>query len=88
MCGEMAGDPLATVLLLGLGLDEFSVAPTILPEIKKIIRSVRLSDAKRLADHVLSLDTEDAIRAAVADHMRKTFPEIPINLPKNDEARP
>jgi phosphotransferase system enzyme I (PtsI) len=49
MCGEMAGDPLATLLLLGLGLDEFSVIPTILPEIKKIIRSVSLKDAQKLA---------------------------------------
>ena len=87
MCGEMAGDPLATVLLLGLGLDEFSVAPTILPEIKKIIRSVRLTEAKQLAERVLTLDTEDAIRAAVADVMRKQFPEIPINFPTTHEAR-
>lgn len=81
MCGEMAGDPLATLLLLGLGLDEFSVAPTILPEIKKIIRSVHLTEAKHLAERVLRLDTEDAIRAAVAAVMRQKFPDIPLNVP-------
>jgi phosphotransferase system enzyme I (PtsI) len=68
-------------LLLGLGLDEFSVAPTILPEIKKIIRSVHMTEAKHLADRVLGLDTEDAIRAAVAAVMRQKFPDIPFNVP-------
>ena len=40
ICGEMAGDPLATVLFVGLGVDELSVIPPVLPEIKKIIRSI------------------------------------------------
>jgi phosphotransferase system enzyme I (PtsI) len=55
MCGQMAGDPLATILLVGLGLDEFSVVPTVLPEIKKIIRSIRYTEAVQIADHVLTM---------------------------------
>ena len=76
MCGEMAGDPLATMLLLGLGLDEFSVVPHILPEIKKIIRSVHYSEAKHLANRVLEMDTEDEIKSYMKEVMRKKIPDI------------
>ena len=78
MCGEMAGDPLATVLLLGLGLDEFSVVPRVLPEIKKIIRSVSTKEARKVAKLVLTLDTEDDIRAYLVAYMRKKMPDVPL----------
>ncbi len=77
MCGEMAGDPLATMLLLGLGLDEFSVVPTVLPEIKKIIRSVHFTEAKHIAEKVLTLQTEDEIKSYLQRIMKEKFPEIP-----------
>jgi phosphotransferase system enzyme I (PtsI) len=48
MCGEMAGDPLYTVLLVGMGLREFSVTPPLVPEMKKIIRSIRQDRAREL----------------------------------------
>ncbi len=79
MCGEMAGDPLATMLLLGLGLDEFSVVPHILPEIKKIIRSVHYSEAKHLAERVLKMETEDEIEAYMKEVMKNKFPDIPLD---------
>lgn len=79
MCGEMAGDPLATILLLGLGLDEFSVVPNMLPEIKKIIRSVKYSEAQRIAKRVLKMKTEDEIKEFLRTTMKKKFPDIPIN---------
>lgn len=78
MCGEMAGDPLATVLLLGLGLDEFSVVGTALPEIKKIIRSVTYTEAQKIANHVLELQTEDEITAYLHSIMKEKFPDIPM----------
>lgn len=78
MCGEMAGDPLATVLLVGLGLDEFSVVPTMIPEIKKIIRSVRYDEAKMLAEEILTMQTEDEIKARLKSYMKEKFPDIPI----------
>jgi phosphotransferase system enzyme I (PtsI) len=78
MCGEMAGDPLATVLLIGLGLDELSVNPSALPEIKKIIRTVKHRDARRMADHVLSLATEDEIKEYLSSIVRNKVPELPI----------
>ncbi len=78
MCGEMAGDPLATFLLVGLGLDEFSVIPTVLPEIKKIIRTVRYRDAKRVAERALSLSAESEIREYLSSVVRDRVPEIPL----------
>jgi len=71
MCGEMAGDPLATILLLGLGLDEFSVVPAALPEIKKIIRSVKYRDAKKIAKKALSLVTEDELKKYLTGVMKE-----------------
>ena len=78
MCGEMAGDPLATMLLVGLGLDEFSVIPTILPEIKKIVRSVHYTECKHLAERVLTMDTEDEIKSYLRTLMQLKFPDLLI----------
>jgi phosphotransferase system enzyme I (PtsI) len=78
MCGEMAGDPLATILLLGLGLDEFSVVGTSLPEIKKIIRSVKFEEAQQVAHDVLEMQTEDEIKSYLKKIMSERFPDIPI----------
>ena len=55
MCGEMAGDPLATVVLLGLGLDSFSMGPIGIPLIKRIVRSVS------------SMEAESFVRTLLAD---------------------
>lgn len=79
MCGEMAGDPLATVLLVGLGLDELSVIPTVLPEIKKIIRSIKFKDAKRIADRVLALPTEDDVKHYLSTVIKNKLPDLPID---------
>ncbi|MBI4432758.1 MAG: phosphoenolpyruvate--protein phosphotransferase [Candidatus Omnitrophica bacterium] len=57
LCGEMSGDPVLTPVLVGLGLDEISTSPVMIPEIKKVIRSISYEDAKRIADHALTLRT-------------------------------
>jgi phosphotransferase system enzyme I (PtsI) len=80
MCGEMAGDHLATVLLVGLGLDEFSVIPSVLPEIKKIIRSIKFRDAKRVSDKVLLMSTVEEIRAYLSSIIKNKVPDIPLEL--------
>lgn len=80
VCGEMAGDPLATVFLVGIGVDELSVVPPVLPEIKKIIRSIKLKDAKRVADRVCLLHTEPEIRAFLSSIIKNKVPEIPFEL--------
>ncbi len=54
MCGEMAGDPLYTVILLGLGLDEFSMSAVQIPKVKKIIRSISKAEAKKLVEQLFT----------------------------------
>ena len=61
MCGEMAGDPYFTVVLLGLGLDEFSVSAPQVPKIKKVIRSVSFGDSKAIAEEVLKCRDKEGI---------------------------
>ncbi len=53
VCGEMAGDPVYVPLLLGLGVDELSMTPTLLPSVKFLIRAMRMDDAKKLAIEAL-----------------------------------
>ncbi len=79
MCGEMAGDPLAAVLLVGMGLDEFSVLPSMLPEVKKIIRSVRYKDAKRVAEKALAMHTEEEIKEYLSSVLKTIIPELPLD---------
>ncbi len=62
LCGELAGNPLATPILLGLGLDEFSLSPVYLPEVKGVIRGVRMDDARRLAEKCLAAPTAEVVR--------------------------
>ena len=57
MCGEMAGEPLAVLILLGLGLDEFSITASSIPHIKKIIRSVSLEKAQEVTEQIMKLST-------------------------------
>lgn len=61
MCGELGGDERATVLLLGMGLDEFSMSAISIPKIKKIIRNTNFSEAKKLADEALQKATAKEI---------------------------
>jgi phosphotransferase system enzyme I (PtsI) len=79
LCGEMAGNPLATALLVGLGIDELSVVPAVLPEIKKIIRSLDYKEAKRVAKKALSLTTCDEVEEHLVNFIRKEIPDIPLD---------
>ncbi|TVR31309.1 MAG: phosphoenolpyruvate--protein phosphotransferase [Spirochaetaceae bacterium] len=73
MCGEMAGDPLAALILLGLGLDEFSMSASGIPEVKRIIRSVSMSEAEELVGTVLEMKSFEEIDSFVQDVMEKRF---------------
>ncbi|MDR1434487.1 phosphoenolpyruvate--protein phosphotransferase [Candidatus Endomicrobiellum devescovinae] len=61
MCGEMAGEPKYTPVILGMGLDEFSVSPSQIATIKKIVRSMSFVDCKTIADKVLKLEDSKSI---------------------------
>ena len=63
MCGELAGDPVATMILLGLGLDEFSMTASSIPLIKNILRSVTKAECEAFAQKALTMDTAEEITA-------------------------
>ena len=69
MCGELAGDENATILLVGMGLDEFSMSAISVPRIKKLIRNVNYQDAKHLAEKALQQPTAAEIERLVADFL-------------------
>ena len=62
MCGEMAGDPLSVPILLGLGLDELSVSPVMVPEIKRVIRSLNMVEVRKIARRVLRYHSTEEIK--------------------------
>jgi len=76
MCGQMAGDPLMTHLLLGLGIDELSMAPSALPAVKDMIRSVTLAQAKRLAETALREETAADVLKLCRELTARVAPEI------------
>ena len=59
----MAGDPVAALVLVGLGVRELSLNAVSIPEVKNVIRRTRASDLKRLVDELFALDTAKEIRA-------------------------
>src|SRR5262249_21329490 len=75
MCGEMAGEPLLGVVLVGLGLDELSMNAVTIPMVKSVLRASTMAEARKLADQALSLATADEIEGLVREHMAKRFSE-------------
>jgi phosphotransferase system enzyme I (PtsI) len=75
VCGEMSGEPLYTMLLLGMGMRQFSVTPQNIPEIKNVIRSITLDDARRVAEEALKLETARDATNYLREQYRRVFPE-------------
>ncbi len=70
MCGELAGEPLAIPILLGLGLDEFSMNGPAIPVAKEILRALTVDEAREIAEDALHLDSAEAVQELV----RARFP--------------
>jgi len=68
VCGEMAGDPEAAPILLGLGLDEFSLAAPGIPHLKAVLREWSYRDAQKIAAEVINLENGQAVREHVRNH--------------------
>lgn len=75
LCGEMASDPLFIVILLGLGLRQLSMTPVVIPRIKRIIRAIRYSEAKQIADKMLELPTAREVEEYALEKMASLFPD-------------
>jgi phosphotransferase system enzyme I (PtsI) len=76
VCGEMASDPTLAIILMGLGIDSFSMSPTSIPQIKRAIRSIRLSDAEELARQALRLSTGPEVEEFMATEITKLVPDF------------
>jgi phosphotransferase system enzyme I (PtsI) len=74
MCGDMAGDPLATWVLIGLGLRDLSMAPRQIPIVKSIIRATSLKEAEQLCETISAFRTESEIEDVVHRVMRERYP--------------
>jgi phosphotransferase system enzyme I (PtsI) len=76
LCGEMAGDPMFTIFLVGMGLRTLSMAAGNIPRVKKIIRSITLADAERVKRRVFSFETEREVLNYLRDETRKVWGDI------------
>lgn len=67
MCGEMAGDQIAVPILMGLGLDEFSMSATSMLQTRSLMKRLNTADVKTLADKALELETNEEVQKLVED---------------------
>lgn len=73
MCGEMAGEPGYTMLLIGLGLRTLSITPSRIPHVKQVVRSVDMARCERLARTACSFDSERQVTAYLRDQARRVI---------------
>jgi phosphotransferase system enzyme I (PtsI) len=76
VCGEISSDVLYTMLLLGIGLKVFSVVPPVIPEIKRVIRSVSMDEARDIAEKVLTFTEAEEIQRFLKEELQKRVPDI------------
>ena len=76
ICGEMASEPEFIMLLLGLGFRTFSLAPPMIPEIKKLVRSVTIESCNNLARKVLLMNSEREVINYLRSATMKVLPEV------------
>jgi phosphotransferase system enzyme I (PtsI) len=76
MCGEMSGDIVFTILLVGLGLQELSTAQSVIPEVKQVIRSISAREAKQIARRALKFQTSEEAVDYLIEKTRKILPEV------------
>lgn len=76
VCGEMASDPTLAVILLGLGLDSFSMSPSSIPVIKRALSRIRFSDAQELARQALRLSTGAEVEEFMVTELTRLVPEL------------
>lgn len=76
MCGEMAGEPLYTLILLGLGFTELSMNAPCIPRVKRIIRQVKRQEGEAFLQQLLELPTASAVSRHVEQEMARRFPDL------------
>jgi phosphotransferase system enzyme I (PtsI) len=78
LCGEMSSDVVCAFLLLGMGIDELSASPYVVPEIKEMVRSVYFAEAKSIADRAIEAADPGEVRRMVLKSIGKESPEMPL----------
>ena len=78
LCGEMAGQPQAFLLLLGMGLQQFSMSPAFVPGMKKLASVITLADTRRILERVLQLKTTAEIRRFMTSKIKELAPDFAI----------
>jgi len=73
LCGEMGGDPRATIVLLGLGIEGFSMSPASIPIVKKVIRNVEIKEAKEIVDKILQNGSGTEINTIIENWFNERF---------------
>jgi phosphotransferase system enzyme I (PtsI) len=76
ICGEIASEPEYIMLLMGMGVRTFSLAPPMIPEVKQIIRSVTLASCNQLARKIMTMNSQRQIENFLRDATRKILPEV------------
>jgi hypothetical protein len=76
LCGEMAADPICSIILLGMGVDELSMSPVMIPAIKQIIRGVTWAEARDVARGVLRQRRAKDVAAYLEKMMESRFPRM------------
>jgi len=76
VCGEMAGDPVLAPLLIGLGVDELSAAPPLLAQIKYLIRRLKVSDTRQLAEFALACESPSEILGRCQELAQRSAPSL------------
>lgn len=75
LCGELGADIEFVILLVGMGLRTLSITPHSIPEVKKVIRSIHISEAQKVARRVMSFEHSQQILSYLRDETRKVIPE-------------
>ena len=76
MCGQMSGSPLYTMLLLGMGLRQFSVTPSAIPEVKNVCRSVTIAECEAVAARASTMEQARDVRNYLKEEVRKRVPNL------------
>jgi phosphoenolpyruvate-protein phosphotransferase (PTS system enzyme I) len=77
-CGQMCGNPLYTMLLIGLGLRCLSITPAAIPEIKQVCRRVTIPACERVAARALTLESARDVKTYLKEELSKVMPELPV----------
>jgi phosphotransferase system enzyme I (PtsI) len=76
VCGEMSGEPIYTLLLVGMGLRQLSATPHNIPEVKKVIRTITVGEAEQVAREALRLETARDVTSYLREQTRRLVPDV------------